>query len=202
MSPAYRLAAALLLPLALIASACGDSPKKTPLAGWVDGLCRAAAKLDRLLSGQAGVEPHVARQVSHVPACLERLPLAVEPEDARRACRRPDQVEQQPDRRRLAGAVRPEKPEDLPRLHPKVQSVQRRDCTESPRQPVRLDGRRSTHARQYRRRAAARLRRFGRHFASRNPKTRYQVVVKSVRPSHSTGAGSWQNVMSVGSSQR
>ena len=47
MNPAYRLAAALLLPLAFIASACGDSPKKTPLADWVDGLCRAAAALDR-----------------------------------------------------------------------------------------------------------------------------------------------------------
>ena len=39
--------------------------------------------------------------------------MDIQAEDAGRAAGRPDQVEQQPDRRRLTRAVGPEEPEDL-----------------------------------------------------------------------------------------
>ncbi len=44
---ALRLAAVALLPLALLASSCGDSTKKLSLDRWVEGLCKAAADFER-----------------------------------------------------------------------------------------------------------------------------------------------------------
>lgn len=46
--PAARLLAGLLLPVVLLASACGSSAEKKPLSEWVNGLCSAAATFQRL----------------------------------------------------------------------------------------------------------------------------------------------------------
>jgi hypothetical protein len=50
---------------------------------------------------------------------VDRGPVApaVEAEESRGAARRVQQVQQRADRRRLAGSVRPEKPDHLARLH-------------------------------------------------------------------------------------
>lgn len=49
-----RIGAALLVPLALLAAACGDSTKKLAVGEWTDGLCAAAGRFgdarDRALS--------------------------------------------------------------------------------------------------------------------------------------------------------
>jgi hypothetical protein len=44
---------------------------------------------------------------------VQALPLRVEAEDRRAAARRPQQIQEHPDRRRLAGAVGAEEAEDL-----------------------------------------------------------------------------------------
>ena len=55
-----------------------------------------------------------------------RLPVDdVEPLDRRPAGVREEQPGQDPQRRRLAGAVRSDQPEDLPRRHPQVEPVER-----------------------------------------------------------------------------
>jgi hypothetical protein len=55
--------------------------------------------VDRLLR----VDDEVAGQVAEPPAERYALAARIEPEHHGRACRRPNQVEEQPDRRRLAG---------------------------------------------------------------------------------------------------
>lgn len=76
MSPTYRLAAALLLPLALIAASCGDSTRKAPLADWVDGLCRAAAALDR--DRDAALETFTSADLTNTAAAKQVFATTVE----------------------------------------------------------------------------------------------------------------------------
>ena len=56
-----------------------------------------------------------------MPSRLDAVRAGVQAEDGRAPCRRADQVEQQPDRRALAGAVRAEEAEDLAALDPQVE---------------------------------------------------------------------------------
>src|SRR5207344_1350651 len=75
---------------------------------------------EQLAAGHPLVQPEVARQVAEPLANAHAVASRVEPEDAEPAVRRADQVEQQADRRRLAGAVRPQEAEDLAGLDREV----------------------------------------------------------------------------------
>ena len=74
-------------------------------------------------------QAQVAGQVADAPSCRDPGAAAVQAEERCPPGRRPDQVEQQPDRRALAGTVRPEVAEDFPLLDPKVEARERRDAT-------------------------------------------------------------------------
>ncbi len=91
-------------------------------------------------TGEIGVHRHLGRQIPYAPARLERLALTVEPENGRTAAARPQQVQQQPHRRRLAGAVGAEEAEDLAGLHLKRQRLDADDTAVVLREVVRLDG--------------------------------------------------------------
>ena len=65
--------------------------------------------------GEIRVDRQLARKIANPPPRLEGVAPAVEAEHARASARRSQQVEQQPDRRRLAGAVGAEEPVDLAR---------------------------------------------------------------------------------------
>src|SRR5207245_11192728 len=66
-------------------------------------------------------------------------------EEPRRALRRPDQPEQHPQRRRLAGAVRPEVAEHVAALDRQVDVVDRDDLAVPLDEAARLDGLRLVH---------------------------------------------------------
>ena len=83
------------------------------LVGPIDPAAQVPEVLDGLGARQPVVQSELARQVPDPTVDLDRAPEAVEAEDAGRPRTRPDQVEEQADRRRLAGAVRAEEPEDL-----------------------------------------------------------------------------------------
>src|SRR6266550_4575169 len=82
-------------------------------------VCRvdAAAKIrevfDRLAAGQLVVEGELAWQVADPPMDRDGIGSRLDAEDRRPAAGRPEVVEQDPDRRRLPGAVRAEKAERL-----------------------------------------------------------------------------------------
>ncbi len=67
------------------------------------------------------VEAQVAGQIAKPAANLDTIPRRIEAEDAEAPAGRPDQVEHEPDRRRLSGAVRTEEPEDLAGLDREVE---------------------------------------------------------------------------------
>ncbi len=76
-----------------------------------DAAAQVAPVAQGLLAGQPRVERVLAGQVAHAAADGDAVAARVEAEDLRLARRRPDQVEQEADGRRLAGAVGPEKAE-------------------------------------------------------------------------------------------
>ena len=59
------------------------------------------------------VQAELARQVAHRPAYLHALPVGIEAENLRVTAGGVEQIEEQPDGRRLACAVRPDESEDL-----------------------------------------------------------------------------------------
>ena len=77
----------------------------------------AAEKIQRRLAGHVAVKTQFARQVADSRAHLETLRLAIRAEDGRPPGGRPHEIEQNPDRRRLAGAIQTEEAEDLAGLH-------------------------------------------------------------------------------------
>ena len=83
------------------------------LVGRVDAAAQVGEVLDRLAAGQLVVQRELARQVAEAPVDRDRVDGRVDAEDARPPGRRPDVVEQGPDRRRLAGAVGAEEAERL-----------------------------------------------------------------------------------------
>ena len=78
---------------------------------------------EHLASGEVLVEAEVARADSRCGVGASGRDRGSSPNTSHAAAGRPDQVEQEPDRRRLAGAVRPEEAEDLPGLDLEVDGV-------------------------------------------------------------------------------
>ena len=71
-------------------------------------------------AGQAVVQVELAGQVADPPMDRDRVLRRLDAEDLGAPGGRPDEVQEDPHRRRLAGAVRPEESEDLARLDVEV----------------------------------------------------------------------------------
>jgi hypothetical protein len=76
----------------------------------------------QLPAGQVLIQGQLAGQVADAAADLQAVGAAVHPQDLGPPAGGPDQVEQQPDGGRLAGAVGAEEPEHLARPHGQVQA--------------------------------------------------------------------------------
>jgi hypothetical protein len=137
----------------LLPVAAGQLPDRSveldpePLAERVaERRCDAAEASERvelLAPGEAVGQTQVAWEVADPAPRCDTFPAAVQAEERGAAGRRPDQVEQQPDRRALARTVRAEVAEDFPLLDPKVEARERRDATAvGLREPRGLDRRR------------------------------------------------------------
>ena len=97
---------------------CGDGSMSSRLdqlglVRRVDAAAQVREVLDRLAAGQLVVERELARQVADPAVDRDRVDGRLDAEDRAPAARRPDVVEQRPDRRRLAGAVGAEEAERL-----------------------------------------------------------------------------------------
>ena len=90
------------------------------LVGGVDAAAEVGEVLERLGAGQPVVERELARQVADPSVDGHRVDGGLDAEDAGDARCRPDEVEQGPDRRGLAGAVGPQEAEDLALLDAQV----------------------------------------------------------------------------------
>jgi hypothetical protein len=86
----------------------------------VDAALEIAQVGQQLLARQLAVERQLAGDVADSPVDCQAVLVHVEPEHLSRAARRPNEIEQQADRRRLARAVRPQEPEDLARLNDQI----------------------------------------------------------------------------------
>ena len=75
-----------------------------------------------LVAREPVVQAQVAGQVADAPAGGDAVAAAVEPEHERLTFGGPNHVEQQPDRRALAGPVRPQEAEDLSVLDAQVEA--------------------------------------------------------------------------------
>ena len=82
----------------------------------IDADAQAREEREVLAARQARVEGELARDVADVPADLDALPARVQPEHDGPARRRTDEVDEEPERGRLAGSVRPQVAEDLAAL--------------------------------------------------------------------------------------
>src|SRR2546421_3479238 len=107
----------LLVSSRVLAKALGQVKAETP-ANLGDHLIVNAAPQPGhvrhdLAAAQAAELRELTGNVAEVALDLHRLSLAVEPEDAGRAGARMDQPHQEPDRRRLARAIRPQVAEDF-----------------------------------------------------------------------------------------
>ena len=80
----------------------------------VDAAAQVGEVLERLAAGELVVQHELAGQVAEAAMDRDRVVGRVDAEDRRPAARRADVVEQRPDHRRLAGAVRAEEAERLP----------------------------------------------------------------------------------------
>jgi len=90
----------------------------------VDGTAVEAREIREVVTGaQVAINGQVAGQVSDETPCGETVAMAVDAEDRRAPAGRPQQIEQQPDRRRLAGAVGSEQSDDLALLGGEAQPV-------------------------------------------------------------------------------
>src|SRR5262249_27745601 len=90
----------------------------------VDAGSQAGYVADHLAAAEAAELRQLSGQVADETLDLDRPRLAVHTEDLGPAARRPDHVHQQPDRRRLAGAVRAKVAEDLAGGHVEVEVEQ------------------------------------------------------------------------------
>ena len=90
-------------------ASCGARPRSAHAADLRE-------EREELASGQPRVVREVPRQVSQPGSDRQAVAPRVEPEQASRAARRVKQVQERPDRRCLASAVRPEESEHLPGL--------------------------------------------------------------------------------------
>src|SRR3954453_19212454 len=80
--------------------------------------------MQRLGAGEGRPQVHLTRHVRDPAVSLDRVGLAVDPEDLGPPRRLTDQPQQQPDRRRLAGAVGPEVADHLTLGHLEVEGYQ------------------------------------------------------------------------------
>ena len=78
-------------------------------------------------AAQLRIDRHFSRQVAETATHLETLALAVEPENRGLAARRPQQIQQQPDGRRLPGAVGAEESKDFSGVHVERQLLDAHD---------------------------------------------------------------------------
>ena len=86
------------------------------LVSLVDAAAQVGEVLERLAAGQPVVERELAGHIANAPVDGDRVLAGADAEDVGRTAGRADQVEQDPDRRRLAGAVGAQEAEDLPLL--------------------------------------------------------------------------------------
>src|SRR5262249_23280543 len=112
-----------------------------------DVAVRHRPRLDRpevrevLFGGQIRIDRQLARQVADEPARLETAVMTVDAEHRRRAARRTQQVENEPDRRRLAGAVGAEEAEDLAALDVERETIHPDHSTEVLGEAIEVKGR-------------------------------------------------------------
>ena len=100
--------------------------------GLVDAAAQVREVADRLGAREPVVEVPLARQVAEPAMDRDRVGRCLDAEHLRDAGGRPDEVEQDPDRRGLAGAVRAEEAEDLALVDDEV------DVDDAPVLAVRL----------------------------------------------------------------
>jgi len=114
---------------------------------FVDVSAKARKRVELLAPGEPVRKAKIAWQIADVPANRYSGGAGVEPEERRAACRRPDEAEEESDRRRLAGAVRPQISEDLAGLDTEVEVDERAYLSAVRlRQANSLDGRRFGHS--------------------------------------------------------
>ena len=87
----------------------------------IDAPAKIREVREQLSPGEPGIQRELARQVAREAMDRLHLLVAVVPKDQRPAGSGPNQVKQQPDGRRLTGAVRPKKAENLALVHRQVQ---------------------------------------------------------------------------------
>ena len=102
---------------------------------------RRREQVDHLAAGQLGPEVHVAGHVGQATVEVHRVAPRITAEQRHLARVGPQQTEQHPDRRRLAGAVRPEEAVHLARLDHEVEPVERPAGTERLDEPADGDDR-------------------------------------------------------------
>ena len=94
-------------------------------ASTVDPTPQPEQEVDDLTTREARPEAHVARDVGEASVQCDRVGPRVAAEHGHRAAVGSEQAEQDPDRHRLARAVRPEKAVDLAAIDLQVEPVQR-----------------------------------------------------------------------------
>src|SRR4051812_30865116 len=107
----------LLVALAVLAEAPArievEHVDEAPDVVAVDPAAQVPEILDRLRAGQTVVQVELSGQVADPSMDRDRVYRRLDTEHLRSAGRRPDEIEQDPHRGRLAGTIRPEEPEDL-----------------------------------------------------------------------------------------
>jgi hypothetical protein len=81
----------------------------------------------------------LGRQIGDLPPHRHRLPLAIQPGDRRRAARRTQITQQQPQERRLPRSIGSEQSEDLTRRDPQRTLAKRRQSAVNLRKFLRFD---------------------------------------------------------------
>ena len=110
------------------------------VAVWlVDLALHLTEQMQRLGAGQRRPQACLARNIRQPSMGGDRVATAVQTEDLRPAGTRVDQPEQEPDRRRLAGAVRAEYAEHLTGRNLEVEVTQRGDVAVVLGQPESAD---------------------------------------------------------------
>ena len=95
------------------------------LVGRVDAAAQVGEVAQRLAAGQAVVQRELARDVADAPMDRDRVDGRLDAEHEGPAAGRPDEVEDRPDRGRLAGAVRAR---GIRRPRPRRRGGRRRRC--------------------------------------------------------------------------
>ncbi len=92
-----------------------------------------------LLPRHVVVDAGLAGQVAGAPSDLQRAGVRIAAQDLELARIPPEQPDQEPQERRLAGAVRSDEADDLPRVERQIERVERHLVAERPPHAVRVD---------------------------------------------------------------